>query len=183
MRTVEVDRKNHVLAFVHLMHYPQKRKYTGEAYTVHLRAVAKMAEQCHDIKYGYEIGLCHDLLEDTTCTRQELFDALITYGYDPFEAEFITKAVEELTDFYTHQSHPHMNRKERKAYECQRMKSISPNSQSIKYCDLIDNTESIVIHDPNFAKVYMQEKADLLAVMNKGNKQLYNIALKQATEI
>lgn len=58
------------------------------------------------------------------------------------------------------------------------MSKISVNSQSIKYCDLIDNTKSIVQHDPGFAKVYLKEKFDLLQAMDKGNNDLFNLALK-----
>lgn len=54
-------RQNDLLAFVGLHHYPQKRKYTGEPYIVHLVAVAEMAEK-YGLEFGYEIGLCHDLL-------------------------------------------------------------------------------------------------------------------------
>lgn len=175
MKTVPVDRKNHLLAYVHLMHFPQKRKYTGEAYTVHLRAVAEMAEQ-YGLQFGYEIGLCHDLIEDPKVNEQELFDKLLNFGYDIMEADFIVKSVVELTDVYTSESYPNMNRKSRKELECQRMSNISENSQSIKYCDLIDNTKSIVEHDPSFAKIYIQEKQQLLEVMTKGNKYLYKKA-------
>ena len=48
-----------------------------------------------------------------------------------------------------------------------------PEAQTVKYGDLISNTKSIVAHDPAFAQVYLTEKQKLLAVMNKGDQQLY----------
>lgn len=175
MRT---DRQNNLLAFVGIHHYPQQRKYTREPYTVHLIAVAEMADK-YKLKLGYEIGLCHDLIEDTSCTEQELYEALVRFGYDMAESRFIVMNVSNLTDEYTKKSWPQFNRKERKELERLRMIKISPSAQSIKYCDLIDNTASIVRHDPSFAKVYLEEKRLLLEVMNKGNKILYKKALKQ----
>lgn len=64
-----------LFAFVTLKHFGQKRKYTNEPYVNRLRAVAEMADgKC---KFGYEIGLCHDLLEDTDCTGAELSETLL----------------------------------------------------------------------------------------------------------
>lgn len=176
------ERQNHLKAFVRLHHYPQKRKYTGEPYAVHLVAVAEMAEK-HDLEFGYEIGLCHDLLEDTQCTGNELKQALIRFGYDHLDASFIIHGVIDLTDAYTKESAPLMNRAERKKRECDRMAKICENSQSIKYCDLIDNPKSIVEHDKAFAKVYLKEKFDLLQVMDKGNNDLFNLALNHAKSL
>lgn len=170
------ERQNHLKAFVGLHHYPQKRKYTGEPYTVHLVSVAEMADK-YGLEFGYEIGLCHDLLEDTQCTGGSLKEALIRFGYNRIEASLIASGVIDLTDAYTKEHSPSMNRSERKKRECERMSKIPANSQSIKYCDLIDNTKSILEHDPSFAKVYLKEKFDLLQVMDKGDNDLFNLAL------
>lgn len=172
-------RQNDLKAFVALHHYPQKRKYIGEPYTVHLSAVAEMADK-FGLDFGYEIGLCHDLLEDTSCTKMDLFNALVRFGSFHKEAQFITNSVIDLTDEYTKENYPNLNRPQRKSLECERMAKINHNSQSIKYCDLIDNTSSIVLHDPSFAKVYLKEKFDLLQAMDKGNNDLYNLALSHA---
>jgi len=179
MRTT---RQNNLLAFVGLHHYPQKRKYTGEPYTVHLIAVAEMADK-YKLKLGYEIGLTHDLFEDTACTNTELREALIRFGYSLEEANYICLGVLCLTDNYTTLAYPNLNRKKRKQFEVERMATIFHYYQSIKYCDLIDNTKSIVEHDQAFAKVYLEEKRQLLEVMNKGNKILYKKALSQIPSI
>lgn len=169
-----IHRKQHLFAFVHISHYPQKRKYTGEEYSVHLKAVSELADS-YGLTLGYEIGLCHDLLEDTHVTAYDLTEFLVRH-YTNTETDFIVNSVIELTDVYTHDAYPNLNRKARKSLEVKRMANISENSQSIKYCDLIDNTKSIINNDPNFAKVYLKEKQELLNVMYKGNKELYKLA-------
>ena len=171
------ERQINLLDFVTVQHREQKRKYTGEPYTVHLVTVAECAEK-NRLNYGYEIGLCHDLFEDTACTDQQLRTALQEYGYGKDETDYILKGTWELTDKFISADYPNFNRKQRKAMEVERLAGISINSQSIKYCDLIDNTKSIVQHDSGFARVYLREKAALLKVMNKGDKILYAQALK-----
>lgn len=171
------ESQTNLLNFVTIQHGAQKRKYTGAPYVVHLVAVAECANQ-YDLKLGYEIGLCHDLFEDTACTDEQLRTSLEAYGYTSPEIDFILKGTWDLTDRYIAADYPNFNRKERKKMEVERLATISPNSQSVKYCDLIDNTKSIIMHDKNFARVYLGEKESLLKVMNKGNKLLYELALK-----
>jgi hypothetical protein len=52
-------------------------------------------------------------------------------------------------------------------------------AQTIKLCDLISNTRSIVAHDEKFAKVYLAEKRELLEVMTKADPRLRERAIKQ----
>lgn len=166
----------HLFGFVVLKHDMQKRKYTNEPYHTHVRAVAEMAiGKCY---LGYEIGLCHDLLEDTDCTVPELQLALERFGYTIPEANTISFAVLELTDIYTHEDHPELNRKARKELEAKRLHSISPEAQTVKYCDLIHNTQSIIEYDRGFALKYIPEKEAILSGMNKGNKLMYKRALQ-----
>ena len=126
---ITIDKRNHLYAFVALKHFCQKRKYTNGSYlSEHLLPVAKMAEgKC---KLGYEIGLCHDLLEDTNCSIEELLNALIRFGYEEVAAYLIVASVIDLTDYHTTENYPHLNRKIRKASEAERMKYISPDSQT-----------------------------------------------------
>ncbi|MEO0828837.1 MAG: hypothetical protein AAFY03_00050 [Pseudomonadota bacterium] len=69
------------------------------------------------------------------------------------------------------------NRAARKAAEAQRLSQISPDAQTIKYADLISNTNSIVERDKGFAKVYLAEKDAILKVMRDGNPELLKAAL------
>lgn len=178
--SVPVQPRHSLLAFVALHHAEQRRKYTNAPYLSHLQDVAEMADgQC---KLGYEIGLCHDLLEDTICTETELLKALLRFGYDWEEATWITIRVFQLTDQYTPFSYPDLNRKKRKELEAKRLSHISSHAQTVKYCDIINNSESILQHDPSFAKVYITEMKMVLDGMNRGNEILYKKALESVNK-
>lgn len=172
-----------LLAFVKDKHGSQKRKYTGEPYWTHPYAVAEIINKHTDF---IEVSLCHDLLEDTDCTSYELFLMLSTIGYPDNEAHGITTSVVGLTDIYTHEDYPELNRAYRKKKEAVRLGSESFCVQSVKYADLIHNTQSIITHDKDFSKVYLKEKDTLLHYMNDGNIQLYIeccTSLKNAVKI
>lgn len=169
-------RRERLLAFVKEMHGGQKRKYTGEPYYFHLLNVAAMAEPYHPL--AYEVGLCHDLLEDTDLKRGGLIMALICAGYTGEDMLLIKRTVIELSDVFTTEDFPYLNRAFRKEAEALRLHTISPLAQTVKYCDLIDNTESIVANDPHFAGTYLREKHLTLKGMNKGDAGLYQIAIR-----
>jgi (p)ppGpp synthase/HD superfamily hydrolase len=145
-----------------MKHCGQKRKYTYEPYTVHLDAVADLVAKAGASDVLVAAAYLHDTLEDTETTLGEL------------EREFggdIASLVLELTDVYVSGA-GHGNRATRKAKEAFRLATVSPAAQTIKLADLIDNTKSIVERDPNFAKVYLREKAELLKVLTKGDRRL-----------
>ena len=165
------DKQEKLFRWASDLHLNQVRKYTEEPYIEHCVRVGRTAE-AYQIELGLEIGICHDLIEDTECSSDMLVGMLITSGYNDYEIDFINKRVIELTDVYTHESYPELNRKERKELEAKRLWTISKEAQSVKYCDLMDNTESICYHDPKFAKVYLEEKKYILKGMRAGNAGL-----------
>lgn len=168
------DRQCKLIDFVRVQHGAQTRKYTGESYFTHPVEVAGIVNrylQPEDL--GVEVALCHDLLEDTNCTEEKLLEELNFCGYSYIEAQYITHTVSELTDFYTKEKFPDKNRKRRKLLETLRLGQVSWLAQSVKYGDLMHNTESIVRHDRNFAKVYLAEKLDLLDKMRHGEINLF----------
>jgi len=62
-----------------------------------------------------------------------------------------------------------------------RLSKASASVQTIKVADMIDNTESIVAHDPKFAKIYLEEKRLLLDVLTKADASLVDVARNQIT--
>lgn len=171
-----------LLEWVKGQHGDQKRKYTGEPYWNHVYNVAKIV--CGK---GYnpllvEIALCHDLLEDTECDLVGLLNYLVHSGYSNEDGLFIAARVNDLTDVYTKENYPTLNRKARKEKEAKRLHKIHPVSQTVKYADFIDNTISIVEHDKEFAKVYLREKRDILSGMDIGYLGLYYQAKKILSE-
>lgn len=166
------ERQQKFLEFVKECHGTQLRKYTNEPYWTHPYAVAGIASRHEKHSLVIECALGHDLFEDTGCEHAELYEKLISIGYTEKDAGNICMTIYELTDQFTSECYPMLNRQLRKHRECERMGKVSPLAQSIKYADLIHNTSSIVQHDKNFAKVYLQEKKQLLDHMRNGNIDL-----------
>lgn len=142
----------------------QKRKYTGEPYWVHPIAVMEMVREFGGTEDMLIAAVCHDVVEDTPVTITEIEEHF---------GSTVAALVDDLTDI----SQPEDgNRATRKAMDRAHTAGASPQAQTIKLCDLIDNTSSIVEHDENFARVYLQEKSELLKVLTKGDKRLQTLA-------
>ena len=176
------DRQLELFDFVKDHHGEQKRKYSNAPYWTHLLAVAEIVNGYSGIELGIEIALCHDLLEDTKCTSEDLEAYLLSHFYNPEETQIIVRDVIHLTDQYTHEAYPDKNRAERKKLEAERLIGITANAQSVKYADVIDNTSSIVKNDPGFARVYIKEIAAKIHQMNKGNQKLYKRCLESVDQ-
>jgi (p)ppGpp synthase/HD superfamily hydrolase len=145
----------------------QRRKWSNEPYFVHCAAVAAIVAGVEHTPEMLAAAFLHDVVEDTPVTLKTI------------HANFGDK-VEELVWWLTDQSKPSDgNRATRKAIDRAHLAAAPPEAQTVKLADLIDNTSTIVEFDPNFAKVYLREKALLLKVMNKGNPTLMGIALTQ----
>ena len=165
------QRRAELLKMVIHFHGEQRRKYSDEPYWFHVLAVANIAKRLHDL--AWEIAVCHDLLEDTYCTRNSLYETLKECGYSLEESVFISEGVIGLTDVYEKKMFPDKNRVERKTLERKRLSQLPSLIQSIKYADMIHNTQSIVADDKNFAKVYLREINDTLEVMREGDFDLF----------
>ena len=161
----------HIENFAKLAHSGQLRKYTKDDYIIHPMAVAKLVKAIGGNFEMVAAALLHDVIEDTPVTSNELLIFLHSdkVGITPAQAISIHKLVVDLTDIYTKENFPHLNRKARKQLEAERLGNVSGLAQTIKYCDLYDNTKSITEHDPGFAKTYMAEKAILIQHMQGGN--------------
>jgi len=151
--------------FATVAHYGQARKYTGEPYIVHPEAVANLVREVEgrtDVMLA--AAWLHDTVEDTYVTHEYL------------RAEF-GPAVAGLVDQLTDVSRPwHGNREIRKARDREHLAFASPEAKTIKLADLIDNSRSILAHDPGFAQLYIAEKRALLAVLREGDAKLWRQA-------
>ena len=142
----------------------QKRKYNGEPYHLHPFAVAALVSQVSNSPAMIAAALLHDVVEDT---KVDLGTILDTFGPE------VASLVDDLTDASRLTDG---NREIRKAIDRAHSEAASPDAQTIKVADLIDNTRSIVERDPAFAKVYMAEKRLLLAVLTKADANLRTTA-------
>jgi (p)ppGpp synthase/HD superfamily hydrolase len=148
----------------------QIRKYTGEAYVTHPIRVMGLVKTVLKDPDALAAALLHDVIEDTELTKE---DILTEFG--PRVAEMVVA----LSDPPKVEGGP--NRKARKALDRDRLSKASASVQTIKVADMIDNTESIVAHDPKFAKIYLEEKRLLLDVLTKADAGLVHVARNQIT--
>jgi len=170
-----------VKAFADAAHGSQLRRYSGERYITHPIRVMETCQAYTSDIFVLCACLMHDVLEDTDTDDRSIREFL--YGVmSPDQVERTLALVVEKTDVYTHRNFPSLNRRMRKRHEITRLSHISPEAQTIKYADLIDNATNIFIHDPDFAQVYLQEGKDLLGKMNRGNAELYNRAVKTVSD-
>jgi (p)ppGpp synthase/HD superfamily hydrolase len=135
----------------------QKRKYTFEPYIVHPTEVASIVATVPHTDVMLAAAYLHDTEEDTCVTNEDIARE--------FGAE-----VAELVGWLTDVSKPEDgNRAVRKAIDREHTAMAPAEAQTVKVCDLLSNTKSIVAHDPEFARVYLAEKRELLAVLTKAD--------------
>lgn len=152
-------------------HMAQSRKYTNEPYIVHPLAVANATR--HTIHASEEVfcaALLHDTVEDTPVTDADI------------RKEFglvIAMLVYDVTDVSKPEDG---NRRVRKQLDLRHLAKACPGAQTIKLCDLEDNTKSIIQHDPGFAVKYMKEKRDLLDVLDRGDPAKHEMLTKFVKE-
>lgn len=147
----------------------QKRKYSLTPYIEHPAEVANTVTGCGGTIEMIAAAWLHDVVEDTGITLE--------YLANDFPKEVIS-LVNELTD----KSKPEDgNRAARKQIDLERLAAASPEAQTIKYADLIDNARSIVYYDKTFAPIFLREMDLLLLHMTKGNTDLFNEAVHMLT--
>lgn len=163
-------------------HGEQTRKYAPERYIVHPVRVMETVRQ-YDMRLPVlAAALLHDVLEDTPVTEDEL-SIFLHDVMDTTDAEETLQLVVQMTDVYVKAAHPHLNRKQRKALELERIAETTAGAQTIKYADILDNCTEIAAEDPGFAPRYLKECLAILKVADKGNRQLYERALETVTGI
>lgn len=159
-------------------HAGQRRKYVNTPYLTHcLEVVNVLIEHGIDDQVMLAAAALHDVIEDCAGWDAEKLRWRLWDKSSNAATPTVVALVRQLTE-PAHQG----NRATRKAAECERLSKISADAQTIKYADLISNTSSIVQHDPDFAKVYLQEKWDILNVMRQGDERLLNAALVECSQ-
>jgi len=145
----------------------QRRRYTNQPYIVHPIAVAEIVRSVPHTSDMVAAALLHDTIEDTDTTLEDINDA---FGHD----------IADLVYWLTDVSKPSDGTREvRKAIDRAHTARAPAEAQTIKLADLIDNTKTISVHDPDFWKVYRREKLLLLEVLTKGDRTLWERAMEQ----
>lgn len=139
----------------------QVRRYTGEPYIEHPRAVAKLVADAGGSPEMIAAALLHDTVEDTMVTQADIERA--------FGAE-VSMMVAALTDPPSGQG---LNRAARKEIAIEKMRHSSGEVQTIKLADLIHNADSILENDPDFSVLFLHEAQNLLGALTQGDDRLW----------
>lgn len=156
------------MQFARAVHREQRRRYSGNPYGDHLAEVAGIVATVapqERLAQMVAVAWLHDCVEDQGVTADDLKQRF---------GEEVAGGVLALSDLETG------NRAARKAASRDRLAAASGWIQTIKVADLISNTASIVEHDPAFARLYLNEKRLLLAVLTAADPRLLAIAEEQA---
>jgi (p)ppGpp synthase/HD superfamily hydrolase len=161
------------MEFARKVHATQRRKYTNAPYFDHLAEVVGVAmsvgwhaPQVHPDTF-MAVAWLHDCVEDQDIRLAEICSK---FGTQVAEGVFFLSDMEQG------------NRATRKRLSRERLAQAPGWVQTIKCADLISNTSSIVQHDPDFAKVYLEEKRLLLEVLTKADRRLHTIASELAQQ-
>lgn len=144
----------------------QRRKYSGQPYATHLKAVSDIVASVTDSSAAVAAAWLHDVVEDTSATIEDI-------------AEVFGDEVAELVNALTDISRPSDgNRKKRKAIDREHLANAPDLAKTIKLADLIDNCADICHHDTRFGRVFLDEFALLLPVLRQGDPRLFSRAEK-----
>ncbi len=147
-------------AFAEQAHTGQVRKYTGAPYIEHPREVAELVRSVPHDEAMVCAALLHDVVEDCGVSLHEV---RAKFGAD----------VADLVGWLTDVSLPQQgNRATRKAIDRAHSANAPARAQTIKLADRISNSGTIAERDPEFARVYMREKRQLLDVLTLGDPTL-----------
>jgi (p)ppGpp synthase/HD superfamily hydrolase len=165
-----------VQAFAAQAHAGQIRKYANEPYVQHPIRVMQTCSGYSNDTALLAAALLHDVVEDTAVTETALHAFLSTITHAA-TAQRIVHITVELTDAFTKQAYPQLNRGQRKQKEHERLAHTSFEAQTIKYADIIDNSRDVVTQDPEFARTFLHEYHQLLQLITKGHAELYTLAV------
>jgi (p)ppGpp synthase/HD superfamily hydrolase len=145
-------------------HAGQVRRYENDPYIVHpLRVARTVAFRGHD-EDTVIAAILHDTLEDTNLDPRAI---------DEQFGGHVLSLVRQLTDPAKPEDG---NRAARMEINREHAAKASPQAQTVRVADLMDNARSIVAHDPSFAKVYLKEKALMLDGLSQADSDLLRAA-------
>lgn len=163
---------------IRIWHGDQKRKYSFEPYWTHPVTVATIVAEHLDTDEAILAALFHDVVEDTPFGPHDIF-SFVRQNYSGVDATLVTDTVMDLTNRYEKEHCPGLNQAERHRLETLRLSRISPFAQSIKYGDITHNCISIREFAPAYAAHYLDQKREILDVMDKG----HHLLLERAKQV
>jgi (p)ppGpp synthase/HD superfamily hydrolase len=136
------------------------RPQSDEPYEVHLGEVVTLIKSVPHTRRMVAGGWLHDVIDDIPGATRETVAAQTD--------DSVATLVDALSDHEKGQG----NRMQRKAAERARIAGADWETQTVRVADIISNVRTIVLRNPEFAKVYVPEKAALLEVLTKADPVL-----------
>ena len=136
----------------------QVRKYTGEPYWFHTETVAEVMASYGMRPQVVAAAILHDMYEDVVPTKPEYALRILK-----IVGREVTTLVSHVTDVFTKEVYPELNRAQRKQFEAARLATIPIEAKVIKLGDIHDNSKSIRALAPDFAKTYLEEKRAIVS--------------------
>ena len=159
-RLASMDLVSEAEKYAREVHSTQSRKFTGEPYFNHLEAVAASVASVGGTPEMIAAAYLHDSIEDQGITAEQIKEK-----FGPHVAKLVVEMtqVSKLEDG---------NRATRKEIDRKHYSQISPEGQTIKLADIINNGYDIVDSNPKFARTYIPELEALFHVLVNGNATL-----------
>lgn len=159
--------------FADQAHDGQVRKFTGLPYISHTMEVMQIVRGVSADDDILAAAVLHDVIEDCGIT------------YTDLAAEF-NERVAYLVYQVTNTADESDGNRDTRAYINRTiLKDVSADAQTIKLADIISNVSGVDIAlecDPVWTRLYLEEKRELLKVLNKGDRELriraYNLVEK-----
>lgn len=149
--------------FADQAHDGQVRKFTGLPYISHPMEVMQIVRGVTSDDDILAAAVLHDVIEDCDVTFSDLMlefgERVATLVYQ------VTNAADEADGDRI--ARAYINRAV--------MANASADAQTIKLADIISNLSSIDIAlecDPAWARMYLEEKIDMINILNNGNQDL-----------
>lgn len=157
------SRIDDAILFASAAHDGQRRKYSGVPYIQHPLAVARTLWRHGRPVEEIMAGVLHDTVEDCDVGINDI-------------CEQFGSVVADLVGWLTDVSKPEDgNRAARKAIDRAHSQAAPVAAKNVKLADIYDNTNDIVVNDPNFAVVYLDEVAKTIEGFQDADPVLFSM--------
>lgn len=181
---------NKVFDYSNLKHSGQFRKDGVTPYFYHPMMVSKIVKENGGDIAQQCAALLHDVLEDTDTTIYDLYDFLKTVTLENDFYNIVLDYVLNLTNKYTKEAYPYLNRKERKNHEIAEFATwTDPKLKLIKLADINHNLQGFDSLDADFAKIYIMEELQIIPFLRiesslyEETKELANSVYKKVYSV
>lgn len=150
----------HAVSYMVWAHHGQTRRYGSIPYAQHPLDVAMTLRTYQVMDPNVIIAaILHDIIEDTNIEAEVI---------GAFFGNYVMDLVVSCSDY---QITENLSRAQRHTQKLLNYQMMNPMVHMIKMADMINNMPSIIQHDPDFAKVYIKEKLDMLKLMTAFKEQ------------